>query len=72
MIVQVGESVAVLDEPLLEPDAIVWTELAQRVLDGDPLVLAHATTVPTPKDAMAPHRWADSRRCPSSPRPEYG
>ena len=41
MVVQVVEELAVLGAPLLEPGAVVVTELAQRILNGDRLDLTH-------------------------------
>src|SRR5437763_14009301 len=46
MIVEVQESVSVRSQTLLDPDAILWTQLVQGLLEGNPIALTHLSTVP--------------------------
>lgn len=57
MIVEVLESLLVLRQTLFQPDAILWTQLVQRLLEGNSVGLTHKSSVPTygAPDLGSPH-----------------
>jgi hypothetical protein len=67
MIVEVLKSLSVLSQTLFQPDAILWTQLVQRLLEGDPIDLTHETKTTcvgpaTAGDASAPMVVTQERR----------